>query len=147
MLSGSNSHRINQSGVVQRRKRSGIWLTLSQTLTGKGYPAVKIAGRQYTVHRLVASMFVANPFPMDNREVHHIDEDILNYNPSNLEWTNSTDHKGLHMLKAQAELNKPIKGDGHTMIGVRKSTRTRINKMRGATPMNDYINYLLDGEE
>lgn len=40
--------------------------------------------KQVSIHRLVASAFVDNPF--DYKEVNHLDEDKTNNNASNLQW-------------------------------------------------------------
>jgi hypothetical protein len=49
-----------------------------------GYPLVELAGKTYSVHRLVAQAFIPNP---DNLpQVNHKDEIKTNNTDTNLEW-------------------------------------------------------------
>lgn len=59
--------------------------------TGDGYEQVSLAGRLYSVHRLVAKAFIPNP---ENKpEVNHIDGNKLNNVVKNLEWTTQSENK------------------------------------------------------
>ena len=57
------------------------------TFNGKGYRRIRIQGKTFKVHRLVAEAFVPNPdnFP----HVLHIDGDRTNNHHTNLAWSNS----------------------------------------------------------
>ena len=58
--------------------------TASETLNGCGYPIVKLGGKIYFKHRLVAEQFIPNP---DNKRiVRHINGDRTDYHIDNLYW-------------------------------------------------------------
>ena len=71
-------------GVLRRRKekflslREGLYKTVCLYKNGRG--------RQFTVHRLVALIFLGHP-PEGMTEVNHLDEDRHNNSVENLEWT------------------------------------------------------------
>jgi len=56
------------------------------TYNGKGYRRVRLQGKTYKIHRLVAEAFVPNPAGLPN--VLHIDGDRSNNHYTNLEWSN-----------------------------------------------------------
>jgi hypothetical protein len=70
----------------------------------RGYPKSNLVDdsgnrKKPYLHRLVAMVFVPNP---DNKpEVHHIDEDTLNFHPSNLQWVTNKEHKEISRLNEQ----------------------------------------------
>ena len=55
------------------------------TYNGKGYRRVRLQGRTFKVHRLVAEAFVPNPDNLPN--VLHKDGDRDNNHYTNLEWS------------------------------------------------------------
>jgi hypothetical protein len=55
------------------------------TYNGKGYRRVRLQGRTFKVHRLVAEAFVDNPYNLPN--VLHKDGDRDNNHYTNLEWS------------------------------------------------------------
>ena len=58
--------------------------TATVSYNGHGYPQVKLSGKHYYIHRLVAMQFILNP---DNkRTVRHINGDRTDYHISNLIW-------------------------------------------------------------
>ena len=76
--------------------------------------------KQYTIHRLVAKTFLANP---ENKiEVNHIDGDKLNNNISNLEWTTPKENTR-HAIKSG--LNKNY-GENHYKSILTKKDVLRI---------------------
>ncbi len=144
ILDGSKGkYRLDETGLIQRKRKDDSWVDLKQHTNGKGYPSVSVAGKGYYLHRLVASMFVSNPNYLEYTIVHHKDEDITNYKASNLEWTDQTGHIGLHMLNEQVEINK-VSNNRQVMLGVRPKLKARLNKARGSATVDGYINYLLD---
>lgn len=58
---------------------------LSESIHSK-YLAVSINGRQWNVHRLIATAFVPNPDPEKYTIVDHIDENKEHNYPENLRW-------------------------------------------------------------
>lgn len=57
---------------------------LKPSLSKRGYLNVRLNGKNYLVHRLVAEAFIPNP--NDYKEVNHKDENPQNNIVSNLEW-------------------------------------------------------------
>lgn len=55
------------------------------TYNGKGYRRVRLQGKTFKVHRLVAEAFVPNPYGLPN--VLHKDGDRENNHYTNLEWS------------------------------------------------------------
>lgn len=58
--------------------------TLAQRDNGHGYKTVRIYGKLFYVHRLVASAFIPNPNNLP--QVNHKDENKSNNSAKNLEW-------------------------------------------------------------
>ena len=50
--------------------------------------------KQISIHRLVADTFIPNPY--NKKEVHHIDEDPLNNDVTNLLWVTNKEHNLIH---------------------------------------------------
>jgi len=75
----------------------------------RGYPSVKLAGKNRTVHRLVAEAFLPD-FP-DKPQVNHIDGDKLNNHISNLEMSTASENL-LHAFKTGLKVS--VKGENHT---------------------------------
>lgn len=73
-----NGLTVSDSGIVMRE---GV--VLKQYVINR-YLAVRLSGKTYYVHRLVAQAFIQNP---DSKpQVNHIDGDKKNNNVWNLEW-------------------------------------------------------------
>lgn len=82
----SNYYISNFGRVYNSRSKL---ITLSPEGKGK-YARVKINGKKYRVHRLVASIFIPNP---DNKPyVDHIDGDRYNNRADNLRWVTSLEN-------------------------------------------------------
>jgi hypothetical protein len=97
---------LDRTDRLNRFKRGAIKATCDN---GRGYLCVNLKANgkqaQKTVHRLVATAFIANP---DNLpEVNHIDGNKVNNSVSNLEWCNRADNLK-HAFKNG--LNKQCKG-------------------------------------
>ena len=70
-----------------------------------GYARVRIKGKRYKIHRLVAETFIPNP--EDKREVNHKDGNKLNNCVSNLEWcTRSENQKHAYKIGLQKSSEK-----------------------------------------
>lgn len=81
-IKGNEQYYIGEDGSVFKKLKP--WKTSS------GYYHVKLAGKHYDVHRLVASEFInnTNNLPV----VNHIDEDKENNHYTNLEWCTQKDN-------------------------------------------------------
>lgn len=83
---------IDTTGRV-RNEKNQHWLKGG---VNKGYHfySIYFKGKQYTLytHRLVAEYFLPNPNPKEYNIVHHKDENKLNNNLNNLEWTSPLKH-------------------------------------------------------
>ena len=70
-----------------------------------GYARVRIKGKRYKIHRLVAETFIPNP--EDKREVNHKDGNKLNNRADNLEWaTRSENQKQAYKIGLQKSSEK-----------------------------------------
>lgn len=75
--------------------------------TPDGYNIVVLNGKRYTVHRIIASLFVPNPnnLPM----VNHINEDKTDNRACNLEWCDNKYNTSYGMFKEKCKSDgKPI---------------------------------------
>ena len=84
-------YQVSNFGRIKSLKRKTSHISeiiLKQSLDNYGYPIVSLCKnnkkKTKTVHRLVASAFVCNPYNFFF--VFHIDENKCNNNASNLEW-------------------------------------------------------------
>ena len=70
-----------------------------------GYARVRIKGKRYKIHRLVAETFIPNQ--EDKREVNHKDGNKLNNRADNLEWaTRSENQKHAYKIGLQKSSEK-----------------------------------------
>lgn len=70
-----------------------------------GYARVRIKGKRYKIHRLVAETFIPNPG--NKREVNHKDGNKLNNRADNLEWaTRSENQKHAYKIGLQKPSKK-----------------------------------------
>lgn len=78
---------VSNTGEVKSLKRKDP-LVLAKACDKDGYHLVTIRSKEWKptqkVHRLVALLFLPNPYKLS--EVNHKDEDKTNNNVSNLEW-------------------------------------------------------------
>lgn len=70
----------------------------------KGYPTIRILGKNYSVSRLVATNFLYQP--EGTTDVHHKDGNKQNNRSTNLIWLTHADHMALHHSKAVVMLDK-----------------------------------------
>jgi len=82
------------------------------SLTNKGYLDVKLTknrkSKHFQVHRLVAQTFISNPKNLSI--VNHLDENPLNNNADNLEWTTTKENinYGTRTLRAKIKMSKKV---------------------------------------
>lgn len=108
----SNFGRVKSLEKTDRLGRRYSEKLLSICDNGNGYKVVnlKVNGKQKTctVHRLVATAFIPNPFRLD--EINHKDGDKSNNKVENLEWCNRSENvkhavnTGLHTYFGQRKV-------------------------------------------
>ena len=91
----SNSGKIRSvDHVVERNMRSGFPVKgreLKPRITLKGYAAVRLNGKFFSLHRVIAMTFLPNP---ENKpQVNHKDGNKLNNLVSNLEWSTQSENQ------------------------------------------------------
>lgn len=91
----------NVRSLNYRRKK--IVHNLKISYSGSGYGVVVLGGKNYYVHRIVATEFLPNP--ENKREVNHIDCNKENNRVDNLEWCTQTENK---IAYNTSELKKKI---------------------------------------
>lgn len=86
-----NLYEISNYGNIRNKKRNKI---LKTQVSNAGYKRVilqtgnsELPEKQFSIHRLVALLFVENPDPNKNIVVNHLDGNKLNNFCDNLEWT------------------------------------------------------------
>lgn len=95
-----NYHREKKRLILKQFRRSKTSSYLCVSLCKDG------TAKQYSVHRLVAITFIANPENLP--EVNHKDENPLNNEVSNLEWCNRTYNNvyGTRTIRAGGNISK-----------------------------------------
>lgn len=79
LVKDNNEYQVSNFGRVKNKYKI---LTLQKDFDG--YISVKILGKSYKVHRLIAQLFIPNPNNLPI--VNHKDGNKSNYNINNLEW-------------------------------------------------------------
>ena len=94
---GRTSYWIARDGTVMStadpESDPSTWRRIA-TYNGKGYRRIRLQGKTFKVHRLVAEAFVPNPHDLPN--VLHKDGDRENNHYTNLEWS---DKQSNHPIK------------------------------------------------
>lgn len=108
---------------------------------GKGYKVVNLCSnsikKQFYLHRLVASCFIAN---LNNlSDVNHKDLDKSNNNVSNLEWCSRLENmRHAHENKAFINLEKKIKENHISWIGQKLGNREIIEVLEEKSKGGNY---------
>ena len=91
-INGTEGYKISNYGRVKNRKGR-----ISEGHdNGSGYLNITISIKQYSLHRLVAKVFIPNP---ENKEqVNHLDGNKQNAFVNNLEWCTNTENQ-IHKVK------------------------------------------------
>ena len=111
----------------------------------KGYRVLNISGKQYKEHRLVMERVIGRPL-CAHENVHHIDGDKLNNDPSNLElWvkTQPCGQRAVDKVKSAIRLLKEypelVRSEGLRLITLESQESTdladdyQFNQVAGAT--------------
>lgn len=83
---GHSGYKISSHGRIMGKK-GGIRIPYAMP---DRYYVITIEKKTYTVHRIVARMFIPNPNELP--QVNHKDGNKLNNNVSNLEWSTGSDN-------------------------------------------------------
>lgn len=91
-ISPINTYEISREGILRKRGKSGL-VYKKIGYTSDGYPRYSVPitsdkDKKFTIHRILAQMFVPNLDPIKNTIVDHIDRNILNFELKNLRWVN-----------------------------------------------------------
>lgn len=113
-----SNYEISSSGLIRNKRTGRIMKVFNK---GRNYPTVALFkdGKTFQrfIHRLVAFAYVPNDNPGVDTDVHHIDENKMNYQPSNLVWGtqagNINDyierHRGnTHIDRMKKTLSSPV---------------------------------------
>ena len=87
LIDGLSHYYITEEGKVLS-SMSGQLKELKQRRTNHGYKDIKIQGKNYRIHRLVAQAFIPNPENLP--QVNHKDTNKANNHVSNLEWCDNS---------------------------------------------------------
>ena len=94
---------------------------LLHSITGDGYPSVRLSGKTHKIHRLLAIKYIPNPnkYPV----VKHLDDDKLNFALDNLQW----DTQQQNVSDALAKTYNMTDPDGNAVVihNMRDFCRTR----------------------
>lgn len=98
-------YEISDWGEIRNLKTQRI-LKTSNRINNMGYLRVRILGKEYLVHRLVAQTFIINP--KNKPQVNHIDGDKTNNKAENLEWVTNSENQ-LHAYNNNLQTRKARK--------------------------------------
>lgn len=83
-----DDYEITKEGYIINKLRGNI---LKPKHNNRGYCYVRLGGKNYYIHRLVAEKYIPNP---ENKpQVNHKDGNKDNNNVSNLEWSTAKENK------------------------------------------------------
>lgn len=96
------SYFVTKDGYIYSNK-SGFLKKLKLSKNQDGYKVIKIKGKEYKVHRIVAMAYIPNP---ENKpQVNHKDGVKSNNKVSNLEWVTNSENQ-LHAWKTGLQKKK-----------------------------------------
>lgn len=98
-------YEISNWGEIRNLKTKRI-LKTSNRINNMGYLRVRLLGKEYLVHRLVAQTFIINP--KNKPQVNHIDGDKTNNKAENLEWVTNSENQ-LHAYSNNLQTRKARK--------------------------------------
>lgn len=86
-IPGFDGYQVSNFGRVKSLPRAGHHkkeIIMREFMINSGYKSVTINKKNKTIHRLVAEIFVKNPY--NKEQVNHINGDKMDNRASNLEW-------------------------------------------------------------
>lgn len=86
-------------------------ILVGKKLSQKGYKRVRLDGKTYFVHRVVAENFIINNNPQIKTQINHIDCDKLNNSIYNLEWCTNLENRK-HAVKNKLHASRENTGLG-----------------------------------
>lgn len=101
-----NQYAVSSKGRVKNLKTGKI---LGGGYDSHGYRQVKLNGKKYSIHRLVALAFIPNPSKLP--EVNHKNERKDDNNVDNLEWCSATYNVNYSIYKCSCKI-KQLTKDG-----------------------------------
>ena len=87
LLNFENDYEILNVHPYTIRKKSNHYI-ISESLNDKGYPRLKLNGKDYYKHRIVALQFIPNPENLPF--IDHCNRDRTDYHIENLRWCNNS---------------------------------------------------------
>lgn len=97
-IEGFSGYKVSNTGkVISYRRVNPVLLkpSITKTHCGKRYQRIALFdGKKhhtFYLHRIVAGAFIPNP--LNKPQVHHIDNNLLNNNRSNLEWVTNSENQ------------------------------------------------------
>lgn len=127
-IPGHPGYRISSRGKVFYRGK-----TLRVSLNNGGYERVRIDGKRYFVHRLVANTFIPNPhnYPV----VMHLDNNKLHNHMDNLKWgtysenTSQAYHEHRLPTTYKKGTGNGLRGDNHPKSKITEAQREEIKQL------------------
>ncbi len=102
-----------------------------QKPVAKTYRKVELDGRQFAVHRVVMSVVLGRALePWE--DVHHVDGDIFNNDPSNLEVLRDGEHMVRHNARRPLVAFCAVCGNPFLLGGAGRKTRRHCSRRCGA---------------
>ena len=106
-------YHISNVGKIYSRVK-GYWRELTPCINREGYLRIKLNGKQYSIHRLVAEAYIPNP---ENKPcVCHKDNNPLNNRVSNLYWGTPRDNTQQCIRDGRFPFRKKKKVDENKLI-------------------------------
>lgn len=141
-IQGFNNYLVSNHGRVKNIKRGNV---LKPRPNPSGRMQIQLyrdgAGKNYSLHRVVAKSFISNP---ENKpQVNHKDGDPSNNHASNLEWCTQSENmihaykNGLNHFseKQRKEVSKAKRGENHHNS---KLSKRDVLKIRRLSESGDY---------
>jgi hypothetical protein len=113
---------------------------LNTNILNTGYMKVSIMQKQYLIHRLIAKLFIPNPF--NKKQVNHIDSNRLNNNIDNLEWVSHQENVE-HCTQKNRMSKKLTKND---VLNIKNSNETVKNLAKKYNVSDTNIRYIINGK-